>query len=300
MIEEAGLTYADFLCGPPKRRELVRLRSQGDEDDWQGVTREALSPPDGPRLEAIRDEVERVNAAFARAHIEVAEHKVMASDRMPPDPAQRFAYRVFSETLDGGGRLYGPFWIGMRKDDRTRAIRLDREPIAELDFGQMNLRIMYAEEGARPPDGDLYAIPGLETACRAARKKLVAALVSSRKPLGRFPKGLREHFPKGMRVADAVALVAAKHPSITFGSQAWPRLQRAESDIIIAVVLECQRRGFAALPIHDGLLVPQSKAAEAKTVMEAAFRARLHTPYPAPVRLEDGGTSEIEERRRAA
>ena len=65
------------------------------------------------------------------------------------------------QRFDQSGRLYGGFWQNL-KTARRRHIRINGEPVTALDYGSMFTRLAYAELGATPPAGDLYAIPGLE------------------------------------------------------------------------------------------------------------------------------------------
>ena len=73
------------------------------------------------------------------------------------------------ERFDLGGRLFGGWWQSLEKQ-RRRSIRLDGEPIAELDFAAMFLRLAYLEVGESPPEGDLYAaVPGRSLQAFGAR-----------------------------------------------------------------------------------------------------------------------------------
>jgi len=40
---------------------------------------------------------------------------------------------------------------------RRKFIRLEGEPVAELDFASLFLRLAYLQVDQTPPDGDLYA-----------------------------------------------------------------------------------------------------------------------------------------------
>ena len=49
-------------------------------------------------------------------------------------------------------------------------------------------------------------------------------------------------------------------------------LQRAESDILVAVLLTCFKRGIIVLPIHDAVLCPASPADDVEAVMLDTFK----------------------------
>lgn len=48
------------------------------------------------------------------------------------------------------------------KSTKRKGIRINGEGVADLDFASMFTRLGYAEVGAAPPAGDLYALPALE------------------------------------------------------------------------------------------------------------------------------------------
>ncbi len=48
-----------------------------------------------------------------------------------------------------------------------------------------------------------------------------------------------------------------------------------ESEIIISATERCYEAGITALPLHDALIVPVSKADAAKSIFEGAFKDRL-------------------------
>jgi hypothetical protein len=53
---------------------------------------------------------------------------------------------------------------------------------------------------------------------------------------------------------------------------------------MVALLLRCRDLGLHALGVHDALLVPASRAEEAREVMEVTARERLGCELPARVR----------------
>jgi hypothetical protein len=170
------------------------------------------------------------------------------------------------------GRLYGGFWENMPREERWR-LRIVGEPICVVDFGQMHLRLLYAEAGVTPPSGDLYAMPRLEEH-RDGVKVLINALLNRQGPLTRYPKGCGVLFPKGMSAAAARECVRQVHAPVAhlFEKGAGLRLFRIESDILVAVLLTCKAAGLPALPMHDAIFVPANRATEATAIMCEVFR----------------------------
>lgn len=291
MIAGRGVDYADLRRSELAEGDMIRLKTEREPGDWKGVTPRKVDLQETPEVASMRAEMVRVNTVFRGASV-VVDKGLIASDRHGvPDVAERCAHRTFNGDLGRGGRFAGPFWLGMKKDDRLNAIQIDGEGVVGLDFGQMGLRTLYAIEGRTPPEGDLYAIPGLETVDRdGGRKALVSAMISSDRPLTRWPKDTKAFVPKFMSVGDATALVQRHHHAVAhhFGAASWGVVQRIESDIIVSVVLECADRGFVVLPVHDGLVIPRSRMGEIRRVMEQAFMRRTGSDHLIPIKDEYG------------
>lgn len=140
-------------------------------------------------------------------------------------------------------------------------LTINGEPIADLDFASMFPRLAYARVGAEPPEGDLYAIPGLEEH-RAGVKAGFAAMLSSSNEMTRLPSDVKDALPAGWTGRRLAEAIGAKHPALVplFGNDIALDLMFTESTILVAVLLRLARMGIAALPMHDGIMVPASKA----------------------------------------
>lgn len=81
--------------------------------------------------------------------------------------------------------------------------------------------------------------------------------------------------------------ILAHHPALTdaFGRGLGYRLMNRESEVLLAVLEDLRVRGIVGLGLHDGLLVPASRAEEAKQVMEDVAKAL--TGYRLPVTHKD-------------
>ena len=174
----------------------------------------------------------------------------------------------------------------MKREDRFRLIRIDGEPIANVDYGQLFPRLAYMKRHEDPPEGDLYAIEGYE-ACRDGWKKLMNAVLFSRKPLRNWPDETRHLFPEGLKAADAVALLEARHPKIAplFGTGIGYRCMFAESTTLAYALEVLFKRGIAALPVHDAVIVARSRAEEAKLVLKLSMEEHTDV-HDVPVKIE--------------
>jgi hypothetical protein len=192
------------------------------------------------------------------------------------DTSLRTSYRIFNNGFfEEGGRLYGTFWTSLKKT-RRQYLRIDGEPVAELDYGQMGLRLLYAQAGVQPEGDDLYDIRcGGYT--REGVKGLINSAISSDKRQTRMPKGTREHFEGQITYAAAMRAIEDRHHPIKhlFFKGLGLKLQVQEADIMVALLLALRDQGITALPIHDCVLVPVSRTEETKAIMLSTFKEMI-------------------------
>ena len=136
-------TSGDF--GQAPGGETIVLSRVVERDYVAGTKRtERVDYKRDPEADRFRREMEAVNQALSAADIAFLPDggsPVVTSDRhlkrhfsLPPDPLSP------SQRFDLGGRLFGGWWSGLPKA-RRHAIRIEGEPIADLDFASMFLRL---------------------------------------------------------------------------------------------------------------------------------------------------------------
>jgi hypothetical protein len=287
--------------------EPVVLKSR-DSDSESDLDVAEIRGERSPREEwtsRIIADMQAINSAILSAAIEcTGSATVHISERPGAAMASivtlhhRTLRRIFNGTWDQGGRLFGGFWQTMPRADRYRAVTIGGERTALVDYGQLFLRIAYAEAGVEPPPGDLYDVIGRDALgrdwkrIREARKKLVNALFFRKTPLGQWPGAtlgeiskMRNAFPLGTKPREAISAIKRKHAPIAdwFEHGHGLRMMRKESDLIVAVTLTLFRQGAVALPIHDAVLVRESDSAAAKAVMEDEARSMTGANIPADI-----------------
>jgi hypothetical protein len=200
-------------------------------------------------------------------------------------------YRTFNGGLAKGGRIYGGFWIQMRKAERFARLRLAGERIAECDFSAMHLRLAYRHFGILWPFAEGEDAYTAGAGDRDGWKPLTNALLQARKPLRQWPgrnnverAAYRATFPPGSLPSRLVAAIKTRHAALA-AAGAFERgiggfLTRVESDLMVALLLKCRARDLPALPVHDCLLAPASRADEAASLMRATARSRLGIELP--------------------
>jgi hypothetical protein len=180
----------------------------------------------------------------------------------------------------------------MHRPDRFKCLRIEGERIANVDFGQLYLRLAYLEPGLTPPGGDLYAVQGYED-CRDGVKVIVNAMLFADRPFRQWPHGRSTLFPKGTALRDVADAVKVAHMPIIslFETGIGHRLSFIESNILIDVLgVLLFKQGITALPLHDSVLVATSKADKAKAIMAQSFTMFTGGgTIPVKIDLGDGG-----------
>jgi hypothetical protein len=190
------------------------------------------------------------------------------------DQRQRFLVRKFTyASLESGGRLWGGFWQNMSRAQRPECLRINGQSTVELDYASVIVHLAYIVADEKAPTGDLYHIPGLSQESRPGIKKLMAALLFKSKPATRYPEDVWEGLaPEDQRkpFAQVLELVKVQHPGIVhlFGIGEGHYLQFLESQLMVNVLLYCDRARMVALPIHDTIIIAQDREEEGRRIME--------------------------------
>ncbi len=190
-----------------------------------------------------------------------------------------FAYNM-------GGRLYskasGDSYQNMKKKYRSR-MRINGEPVVELDLRASFLTILYALHGSEI-GSDPYTFCDLP---REVVKTWINMTLGYDRFHSQWPADtaaemkedngfdLNGNYP----IENVRAAVLEEHPILAGWIRSpyrWQHLQYLESAAIIdAVEMLCLQHNVAVLPLHDAILVPSSKVPIATTVLRDTFRARV-------------------------
>ncbi len=266
LVQDHGLQPEDF--GLDHAQEVIQLK-RAKKGGWdKGDFAEYADTPETIRY---REQMQAINEWLESAEIEFDESYWPGG--RPVDTLDRRLRRVFTQGRFGsGGRLYGGFWQHLRKETRLKGLFINREEVVELDYGQMNPRILYGLCGAQPPEDDAYAIPGYQR-FRPGVKKVMNSMIFATKRLTRMPKGVRKEFEDQHRVEQVMQAIEAAHPAIKdcFFRGMGHEAQFIESQVLVEVLLSLRDLGVHALPIHDSVVVGRSNKTRAKEVMLSCF-----------------------------
>ena len=265
-VVEAALELADFSVSPGQEViQLKRIKKGG----WDGGGLEEYK--DTSETIMYREQVQSINAWLEAAEIDFDEN-YSPKDR-PVDTLDRRLRRVFTQgRFDSGGRLFGGFWQPLGKEARRKGLMVNGEDMVELDYGQMNPRILYGLCGALPPAGDAYAIPGF-LYHRSGVKKVMNSMLFATQRLSRMPKGVGKAFKKRQSVVEVMTAIEAAHPAITscFFTGIGHEAQFTESQVLVDVLLTLRDLGIHALPVHDSVIVGKSNKDKVREVMLSCF-----------------------------
>lgn len=288
-VESAGIRTDDF--GRVAGEETIILTRKERLGPGSGVVaRQLVDYIDTPERVAMRRTMEGLNSFLSSADIAFVD-----DGAGPVDAHDRTMRRHFITALaegqefNRGGRLFGGFWQNL-PSARRNGIRISGEQAVELDYGQMAVRLAYAHVGATPPEGDMYAVPGL-VGHRAAVKTAFNVLLNDSHRRNSWPASLLEgegggdlskSLPTGWTVKRVKAAILSRHPALApcLGSGIGLKLMHTESEVLVAVLVEMQARGIVGLGIHDGLLAPASKAEEVTRIMLEAGLMTAGTTIP--------------------
>jgi hypothetical protein len=217
-----------------------------------------------------RAEMARINAWLDNAKITCE-----AEDEARIDVTDRRLRCVFNGSFESGGRLFGGFWMTMKKRYRED-LYIDEQAVVTVDYSQMMATTLYALAGHGLPDRDAYTIPGYE-AHRQAMKKLFAAMVHSGTELRHFPEDLPESLTQGRSYREVSEAVLSAHAPIRdfFYRGMGMGAMFHESCILVDVLLRLIDHEITALPIHDAVMVPKRQLKTTVDTMKEAFKDRF-------------------------
>lgn len=268
-VRSAGIGLADLGC--LGRDETIILKA-ARADYWKSGRR--VSYVDTPVTILLRAQMEAINDWIASASIDFDETVLTKNARV--DISKRYLRRYFSNSsFEQGGRLFGGFWLDLKKQDRFDGLTINGQPIVELDYSQMAPRLLYGLIRATPPMNDCYVIPGLED-YREGVKKVMSSLLFDEGERKKKPRGTGKLLPKRLNIEEIISLIAEAHPQLKkfFGSGVGHGLQFIESEILVTVLLRLKEAGVVALPCHDAILVAQDDEKVAKRVMGMIYEEK--------------------------
>lgn len=256
-----------------------------------------------PELRRMAGEVETLSAWFASLAVsrEGAQGWTAATrdgTRLRLTTSMHSAcVRIFNNgTFAHGGRLYHSWWLALSKAERFADVRIAGEPVAECDFVSMYVRLAYRAVGLSWPFSDAddpYLCGPYSTALeRSGLKACTLALLNGVRG-SQFPNNVAPNFPDGAKPSQVYSAIREKHGALAargaFRGTLGHELARTESDFMVELLLTLRDLEIPALPIHDALLVPRSRAARVAALMEELVQRSLGCALPVKILADAPG-----------
>jgi hypothetical protein len=228
-----------------------------------------------PETDKLERDVKELNEFLARFKITGARHEGYI--------------RTFNNCAwDKGGRLYsvGEGNYQLMPEHKRLEMKINGEPVAEIDIKASHLTIYHAMVG-EPLEGlsDPYARAVGVGIDRDVAKRWCLESLGHGAPKTKWSsetvKDYREkgqELPKARTVTKAMleAFPALKKLEEHRRDDLWADLQFKEAEAIIRSILILKRRHeVLSLSMHDGLIVPRSKADLAKDILAREYRRHV-------------------------
>jgi hypothetical protein len=254
------------------------------------LTRPAGATRNTAEARNLRKEVAELNAHFAAHKLEGARHIGWV----------RKFHGVSSDKymLNRGGRLYSQPPMPATNyqsmpQERRLELRMDGEPVSEIDISASYLTIFYAAHGKRIEMNDAYSnIVGPDALDRAIVKFWINASFGNSSLIAKWSPNLKKAFAKRYR-EDGWTIDSKKYPArlvrektlerhpllAQWGTKVapnmpwnWGHLMFTESRVVISTMLRLAREhNIPAAPVHDSLIVPRSKEVIAYRILDEQF-----------------------------
>jgi len=191
---------------------------------------------------------------------------------------RKYLHRVFNLDFNLGGRFFGSDWQQLKSSER-QLIKIDNSPVIELDFQSLHPTMLYALKGIQL-EGDAYKLEGYSSEIRDFLKTVMIVRINTRSNEHAIKaiQGLinQKELIKPSEVNSLKKLIQAfmeKHSPIRdlFDNATGLKLQRLDSDICEAVLMEFYEKDIPVLSVHDSFIIGKNYESELLQAMERAF-----------------------------
>lgn len=264
-----------LMCTP---RERIILR------DASGAPAPYKNSRDTDRW---RKQVHRFNETLSDARIEYDGKIIREGDsvwvkdsdsddeRMIWGTATLSLHRIWNENWRRNGRLYGCWVQNVAKESRP-ALLLNGEPIAEPDYPALHCQLLYDRAGKFIPDAP-FEIDGWS---RNDVKRAFYTMLNARDH-----QSARRAITGQLRASGAGELMQAvmvKHSAVSdhLCTGMGAHLMFTDSKIMCRNLIDLNRAGILALPIHDSVIVQAKNGSKAMEIMERNLATELDHSTP--------------------
>lgn len=249
--------------------QVIHLRTK-TQDKGKASSTEQVPYEDTSMTSAFRAEVRRINQ-----HLK--DHPCHYSGQRRVNLMHDHVTRIFNNgDWNQGGRLYDYWPMNLPKGER-HYLSIDGEPLADLDFGSCFVALLHVYDGTEfdPDAPDPFKIEGYEE-LRDVIKQCAYSILNASRRIKNYPEDVaqEDRSRPPLRWKEMEELIFLHIP--LFQQYAYTSvgltLMRKESDILIAVLLELIERGIGFIPMHDGIMIPESEKQITRDLMLRHYR----------------------------
>lgn len=244
---------------------------------------EGMSGADLPSVSAgLVSFMDRLSDVIAHHHISGCARPVL---QMKFIGSEAFHGRVYAKGVDN--------FQSLPREER-RHIKIDDEPVQEVDIAASFLSIAMLLTGHVLPSGDPYALQGIDAVkCRQAVKQWFVVTLSLGKPCSRWPAKTADEIKKCVPAKSIKQAAVAQYPFLENlvdivqkrDLESVPEKERCKAIGLYLMALEARvirkassdimEQGGIALPLHDALMVPASWAERTREAIMKASKEQL-------------------------
>lgn len=250
----------------------VRVKCAKELIQLKDADKKLIDYQDTPFSRRKRRIIKRLNSVISGGSIDIQlsnqqELEYYRKNNKWIDCSLNTMHRVFNNSsFEEGGRFVGGWWQWINAELRS-LIRINGEPVVELDYSCFHTRMLYDIECVPQPLGDMYLVDGFERA-REICKKMINVIYNAKSVekaeqavrIGHNLKHKRPNTYTKQKMMDLIHGLRDKHSSIAhyFGSGIGRRLQFLDSCISERIMVTLANHGVTCLPVHDSFVVPES------------------------------------------
>jgi len=274
--------FADRLDEPLIDEPIVVRAASRKKGGDKAQGRQMLLSPTCPGIARLAGEIQTLNEFLRRQRLAgVSFQGLRRIFNLGDQPGFNF---------NKGGRLYGSHQQ-LSKLERA-AIRINGEPVVEIDIQACFLTILFAKRKLPRPAGDLYDVDGVP---RKVVKSFITMTLGYDRYHKAWPKEVRGDFSaawaewkergepvetetgdlaKEFPIAEVQAKVLKRLPILQDWENSeigWADLFYLESEIVLATMNELMTQGVPCLPVHDSIIVPKGANSIARKIIKERF-----------------------------
>jgi hypothetical protein len=267
-------------------RSLIQQQEDAEVIHLRGAKKgkgsgEQVDYTDTPATDRFRAEVKRINQ-------HLRQHPCHYAGKLRVNLMDDHVVRIFNNgDWQQGGRLYGYWPMNLPSGERPY-LSIDGEPLADLDFGSCFVALLHVADGTEfdPEAPDPFTISGYEN-LRDGIKQCAYSIINASKKMSHYPEDVdwADGSKPPMRWRDMEEVIFTHVP--LFERYAYRatglKLMRQESDILISVLLDLIKNGVGFVPMHDGIMVPESK----KQLTDALMLKHYQTITGQSIKIKD-------------